>query len=214
MVKVYVEDGKFKVKGTFDLGYIGLYKDDMISVDCDCSDIRDEWDGIYEMSQNGELTDEDIAAELTKRFNKAEEKIQKNIRMINNEFLYRIYDDMDGCGREFWEREELRVPGFDYDDPDFDFYSIPLKSRGYTGYGVGEPNDGSVEKDDFEASLRENAPMFNLDGFIKGIKPESMTLSDNYISFQCSDIYDWALICGAYDRIKLEDLKFMDWHNY
>ena len=85
---------------------------------------------------------------------------------------------------------------------------------GYTGYGVGEPNDGSVEKDDFEASLRENAPMFNLDGFIKGIKPESMTLSDDCISFQCSDIYDWALICGAYDRINLEDLKFMDWHNY
>ncbi len=127
MVKVYVEDGKFKVKGTFDLGYIGLYKDDMISVDSDCANIRDEWDSIYEMSQNGELTDEDIAAELTKRFNEAEEKIQKNIRMINNEFLYRIYDDMDGCGREFWEREELRVPGFDYDDPDFNFYSIPLK---------------------------------------------------------------------------------------
>ena len=84
MVKVYVEDGVFKVKGTFDLGYIGLYKDDMISVDSDCANIRDEWDSIYEMSQNGECTDEDIAAELTKRFNEAEAKIQKNIRMINN----------------------------------------------------------------------------------------------------------------------------------
>ena len=28
MVKVYVEGGQFKVKGTFDFGYIGLYKDD------------------------------------------------------------------------------------------------------------------------------------------------------------------------------------------
>ena len=37
---------------------------------------------------------------------------------------YHIYDDMKGCSREFWEREELRVPGFDYDDPDFNFYRI------------------------------------------------------------------------------------------
>ena len=60
-----------------------------------------------------------------------------------------------------------KVPGFDYDDPDFNFYRIPLAASGYKGYGVGKPNDGSVEKSDFEASLRENAPMFNLDNFIK-----------------------------------------------
>ena len=40
MVKVYVEDGKFMVKGTFDLGYMGLYKDDMISVDCALREMR------------------------------------------------------------------------------------------------------------------------------------------------------------------------------
>ncbi|MBQ3919956.1 MAG: hypothetical protein II695_09800 [Oscillospiraceae bacterium] len=214
MVKVYVEDGQFKVKGTFDFGYMGVYKDDLISVDCDCSDIRYEWDSVYEMTKESDVTDEDIAAYITGRFNEAEEKIQKNIRMINSDFLYHIYDDMKGCSREFWEREELRVPGFDYDDPDFNFYRIPLGASGYKGYGVGKPNDGSVEKSDFEASLRENAPMFNLDNFIKGIKPESMVLSANYISFQCSDIYNWALICGAYDRIDLRDLSFTDWHNY
>ena len=214
MVTVYVENGKFIVKGTFDLGYMGLYKDGQIGVDCDCSGIRDEWDSIYEMSQNGNCTDEDIAEVLTKKFNEAEEKIQQHIRLINNEFLFRIYDDMEGCGNEFWEHEELTVPGFDYKDPDFDFYSLPLRSKGYTPYGVGKPNDGSVEKDDFEASLREAAPMFNLDAFIKGIKPESLVLAEDDISFQCSDIYNWALICGAYDRINLEDLSFTDWHNY
>ena len=60
------------------------------------------------------------------------------------------------------------------------FYRQPLKSHGYKPYGVGEPNDGSVEKDDFEASL----------------------------------IYNHALICGAYDRVDLNDLRFNDWHNY
>jgi len=214
VVKVYVEDGEFKVKGTFDFGYMGLYKDDHISVDCDCSDIRDEWDEVYEMTEAGDVTDEDIAAYITQRFNEAEERIQKNIRLINNDFLYHVYHDMEGCGREFWEREELRVPGFDYDDPDFDFYGIPLASRGYRGYGVGQPNDGSVEKDDFEASLRKNAPMFNLDNFLKGIEPEGITISANHICFQCSDIYNRALICAAYDNLDLRDLKFTDWHNY
>ena len=214
MVTVYVEDGQFKVKGTFDFGYIGLYKDDQISIDADCSDIRDEWDSVYEMTEKGDVTDEEIAAFLTDKLNMAEDKIQTNIRMINNECLYRIYDDMDGCGREFWEREELRVPGFDYDDPDFHFYGICFSSSGYSGYGIGEPNDGSVQKDDFEASLREYGYMFNLDNFIKGIEPEGICLHEDSISFQCSDIYDNALICAAYDVIDLDDLKFTDWHNY
>ena len=216
MVKVYVEDGVFKVKGTFDLGYIGLYKDDMISVDSDCENIRDEWDSIYEMSQNGECTDEDIAAELTKRFNEAEAKIQKNIRMINNEFLYRIYDDMDGCGREFWEREELTVPGFDYEDPDFDFYETPQQAvdDDFVHFGRGKPNNGTVKKDSFEQYLRKYKTMFNLDNFINGIIPEHVCLHQNYITFQCSDKFNFALICGAYDEIDLNDLSFTDWHNY
>ena len=214
MVTVYVEDGKFKVKGTFDMGYIGLYKDDQISIDADCSDIRDEWDSVYEMTEKGDVTDEEIAAFLTDKLNMAEDKIQTNIRMINNEFLYRIYDDMDGCGREFWEREELRIPDFDYDDPDFNFYSLSFDGDGYTGYGQGEPNDGSVPKGDFEESLRRVGYMFNLDNFIKGIEPEHICLHEDEISFQCSDIYDNALICAAYDRIQLDDLSFTDWHNY
>ena len=80
MVKVYVEDGQFKVKGTFDFGYIGLYKDDQISVDCDCSDIRDEWDSVYEMTQDSDVTDEEIAEYITRRFNEAEEMIRGLIR--------------------------------------------------------------------------------------------------------------------------------------
>ena len=29
-----------------------------------------------------------------------------------------------------------------------------------------------------------------------------------------TDIYNHALICGAYDRVDLNDLRFNDWHNY
>ena len=41
MVTVSVADGEFKFKGTFDLGYIGFFKDDQIEIMEDCSDIRD-----------------------------------------------------------------------------------------------------------------------------------------------------------------------------
>lgn len=211
MVKVYVENGFFKVKGTFDFGYIGLYKDDQISVDCTCANIRHEWDSVYEMTKERDVSDEELAEMITERFNEAEAKIQKNIHLINCEFLFHVYNDMDGCGTEFWEHEELRVPGFDYDDPDFYFYNISFDVE---GYGIGKPNDGSYEKDDFEASLRKKGWMFNLDGFIKGIKPKCVVLGDDRICFDCSDIYDWALICCAYDWIELEDLRFTDWHNY
>lgn len=214
MVKVYVENGEFVVKGTFDFGYLGLYKDDQLGINCSCAEIRDEWDSIYELTKDNDLTDEEIAMYLTMRFNEAEEKIQKHIHLINCDFLYHIYSDMDGCGREFWEYEELRVPGFNYDDPDFYFYDISFDCEGYSGYGVGDPNDGSVEKDDFEDSLRKKGWMFNLDAFIKSIVPESCVLGDDEISFQCSDKFQWALICAAYDRINLKDFSFTDWHNF
>lgn len=218
MVNVYVDDGQFKVKGTFDFGYIGLYKDDQIGFNVDCSDIRDEWDSVYEMDKAaGGCTNGQIAAYLEKRINEAEKKIQSNIRYINDQFLEHVYDDMDAVGNEFWEREELRVPGFNYDDPDFYFYSFPQDSTNndFEHMGLPKPFDGSYRHEDgFEAYLRTYKPMFNLDNFINGIEPEHVCMHEDSISFQCSDKFNWQIICAAYDVVDLEDLSFSDWHNY
>lgn len=216
MVNVYVEDGSFKVQGTFDLGYMGLYKDDMIEILDSCEEIRYEWDSIYELTQKGEVSDDDIAAYLTERINALEKKIAPNISQLNDTFLWHVYDDMKGCGNRFWEHEELTVPGYDYSvyDGDENFYApVQMEDDGLT-FGQDKPNDGSVKKSSFEAYLRKYKPQLNLDNFIKGITPESMGVTDNYISFQCSDIYNTALICGAYDKIDQTDLRFTDWHNY
>jgi hypothetical protein len=217
MVKVFVEDGAFKVKGTFDFGYIGFYKDDLLEILEDCSDIRDEWyDELSEVMDIDTCTDEEIAEFLTKQFNAAEKKIQAHIGEINDTFLLHIYDDMKACGREFWECEALTVPGFDYEDPDFDFYKIPQQALDddFVHFGRGEPNNGTVKKDSFEQYLRKYRPMFNLDNFLNGIEPEHVCLHQDSISFQCSDKFNFALICGAYDDIDLNDLRFTDWHNY
>ena len=219
MVKVTAENGGFKVEGTFDFGYIGLYRDDQIEISDSAEEIREEWECVSEALDTENCTDDDIAAFLTDRLNGIEERIQKNIIQINNEFLYNVFDDMEACGREFWEVPELTVPEFmpeDLNDPDYNFYDYPekLKRPVYKGFISGLPNDGSVKKGDFEWYLRKFKPMFNLDNFIAAIKPEHVHLSSRHISFQCSDKYNFALICAAYDQLDLKDLCFTDWHNY
>ena len=64
-----------------------------------------------------------------------------------------------------------------------------------------------------ESTLRELYPMFNFDAFIKCIVPENICFFDTDISFQCSDGFDNAILCGAYDNLD-EELRFTDWHNF
>ena len=67
MVKVYVENGEFVVKGTFDFGYLGLYKDDQLGINCSCAEIRDEWDSIYELTKDNDfLLTEDLGTSIPK----------------------------------------------------------------------------------------------------------------------------------------------------
>ena len=74
--------------------------------------------------------------------------------------------------------------------------------------------DGSVPKGHLESMLRAFFPMFNFDCFLGNIIPETIGLDDGEISFQCSDDFDCAILCGAYAVIDGEDLSFSDWHNF
>ena len=42
---------------------------------------------------------------------------------------------------------------------------------------------------------------------------ENICFFDTDISFQCSDGFDNAILCGAYDNLDAE-LRFTDWHNF
>ena len=75
------------------------------------------------------------------------------------------------------------------------------------------PNDGSIPKGHIEGVLRSFYPMFNFDYFLENIVPEYIGLGDGEISFQCSDNFDNAILCGAY-AVMNEELAFSDWHNY
>ena len=75
------------------------------------------------------------------------------------------------------------------------------------------PNNGTVQKPNVEARLRELFPMFDFDGFFQSIIPEYVVLREEYISFQCSDGWGQELLCSAYDMLD-EDLTFLEWHNF
>ena len=105
MIKITVADGKFVVNGCFDLGYMGVYRKEQIKVDADVSAVR-LWD-IAESYRDA--SEEELAKGLAYYFNSFEEKVQQNIKQVNDNFLMRIYSDMHDVENVFWNTDELTV---------------------------------------------------------------------------------------------------------
>ena len=213
MVKVFADGGFFKVEGEFDLGYIGNYKDEQIEIQEDSDEIR-SWEFVSEALDTETCTDDEIADLLTEHINGVEKKIQKNIKQVNDNFLLKVFADMEACGSEFWKNEGLTVRGAMPDDPENAVYqpnhdALMKMVMEYRDTA----NDGSIVKTDVEAALRELYPMFDFDACIESIVPENICFFDTDISFQCSDGFDNAILCGAYDDLDAE-LRFTDWHNF
>ena len=209
MIKIYVSDGGFAVKGSFDMGYIGVFRADKIKLGGTVSDIR-QWDIADDYR---DASDEELAEGLTYYFNSFEEKIQQNIKQVNDNFLAMMYSDMYETDNHFWNIDELTVnekmpedTRKIYPDGRDGFHEI---MRSFSG----RPNDGSEEKPDLEAWLRKSLPMFDLDRLLGGIEPEFLRLRDGTVSFQCSDDVGCEILCGAYDELD-EELRFTDWHNF
>ena len=213
MVNVFADDGFFRIEGEFNFGYIGNYKDEQIEIQEDSDEIR-SWKFVSEAIDTETCTDEELAEFLTEYINGVEKMIQKNIKQVNDNFLLKVFEDMEACSSEFWETEELTVSDAMLENPEDTIYQpshdILLKmALEYRN----SANDGSLVKTDVEATLRKLYPMFNFDTFIKSIVPENICFFDTDISFQCSDGFDNAILCGAYDNLDAE-LRFTDWHNF
>ena len=85
MIKIKITDGELSINGEFNFGYMGIYKDEQISIYDDVSEIR-EWE-IVESHFDSDFTDDKLAEFLTEYFNNFEVKIQANIKQVNNNFL-------------------------------------------------------------------------------------------------------------------------------
>lgn len=213
MLEIKVMNGELKINGTFDLGYMGTYKDNQISVYCNLQKIR-EWDIITSKLDAANCSDDEIANYLTEYFNEFEKLIHQNKKQVNDNFLLKVILDMEACGNPFWEIEEITVKDALPPQPDEDVYEPNWDATAeLSDEYEGSPNDGTVKKTDVEATLKSLFPMLNWDKLIASIVPEYLGLQDGGISFQCSDGFGEQLLCGAYDELD-EQLTFTDWHNF
>jgi len=214
MIKIYLEDDELKVSGSIDLGYIGVFRDSEIEILDSPEEIR-EWD-IVEENLDPDCTDEELIDFLNKFFNDFAEKISKNIDNINGTFLLYVFTDMDSCESDFMMIDDLFIEenlrcGNEEDIAEI--YNPVREGVNSLAPYLETPNDGSIPKGHLESLLRSFYPMFNFDCFLGNITPETIGLADGEISFQCSDEFDCAILCGAYAVID-EELCITDWHNF
>ena len=213
-LKIYLEDGEIKIQGSIDLGYIGLFDDSQIDIETSLDEIR-EWD-IVEEKLDANCTDDELIDFLNEYYNRFIKKIEKNIDNINGTFLLYVFTDMDSCENNIMVidglfDEEKLIYGNEEDIAEI--YN-PVRQGLYTLSPYLEaPNDGTIPKGHLESLLRSFYPMFNFDHFLENIVPEYIGLDDGEISFQCSDDFDCAILCGAYAVLD-EELAFSDWHNF
>ena len=213
-LKIYLEDGEIKIQGSIGLGYIGLFDDSQIDIETSLDEIR-EWD-IVEDNLDSNCTDDELIDFLNEYYNRFIRKIEKNIDNINGTFLLHVFTDMDSCENNFMVidglfDEEKLIYGNEEDIAEI--YN-PVRQGLYTlSPYLESPNDGTIPKGHLESLLRSFYPMFDFDYFLENIIPEYIGLDDGEISFQCSDDFDCAILCGAYAVLD-EELAFSDWHNF
>ena len=213
-LKIYLEDGEIKIQGSIDLGYIGLFDDSQIDIETSLEEIR-EWD-IVEENLDEDCSDDELIDFLNEYYNRFIRKIEKNIDNINGTFLLHVFTDMDSCENNFMVidglfDEEKLIYGNEEDIAEI--YN-PVRQGLYTlSPCLESPNDGTIPKGHLESLLRSFYPMFDFDHFLENIIPEYIGLDDGEISFQCSDDFDCAILCGAYAVLD-EELAFSDWHNF
>jgi len=216
MVKVIAENGKFRVEGTFDLGYIGTFRGDQIKLLTSYNEIRD-WKCMREIPRIKKLSDEKVAGFLTTYINMLECKVQNNIKQINDDLLWSMFFDMNDGGIEFWNCRELTVPELMPAAPTYEniYSAASEKAQEFLNNLPKEEKKKKYnqKKPDYEAFLRENLPMFNWDNLINSIRAEHLTLDGEHLTYQCSDGYGGVVLCCAYNELG-EDLKSTDWHNF
>ena len=213
-IKIFQDKGSIKVSGSINLGYIGTFYGSQIELDDTLEDIR-EWDIVTE-NLDGDCSDDELIGFLNRYFNDFIEKIGKNIDNINGTFLLYVLSDMDNSEIDFMAIDGLFIEDklfYGNEEDIAEVYNTVRDGLNTLSAYLEAPNDGTIPKGHIESVLRSFYPMFDFDCFLSNIIPEYVNLSDGEISFQCSDNFDNAILCGAYGVID-DELSIQDWHNF
>lgn len=222
------------VKGVVDLGYMGVYNTENISVEFDedsleCILEADEEDD-YDIEKyiplkpylSENMSNEEIAKGLTEFYNTRIADIKKHQTALNQTFLAYILDDLYKSGYPLWKEckdyiIKDKMPKCDKKDLNNLFYNSEscnaieqlykeLKDKANNG----DINNSTSAEDVFKRYF----PMFNLEKFLADISGEYLNLDMADISFQCSGKGQALQIaCGAYAIITINN-SFDDWHNH
>ena len=223
MVRVTVKDGEYAVKGTFDFGYIGLFRDNRIDLNnlkdtivVPEADRRgDDWDEAAGIFGIRGTSDEAVSEALTNYINSFEAKVQKHIREINNNLIAKMAEHWQDCGTPFWEySDELFLP-----EHMAEFEAIQ-KTDAFEGTissivcdYIDEPNNGTTEKCDAEAEMRRLFPIFDWDKFLSNMKPKVLCPEcDGHMGFEIYDGFGHHIFCSAVAELD-EELRFLNWDN-
>ena len=213
MIKIKTKKDEFVIEGSFDLGYMGVYRDTQIEIIDSISEVR-EWN-IVTNNFASTYSDDELCEFLEFYFNSFEKKVKENRKLLNNNFLLKIYLWMEACGTEFWNVPQITNKSYLLQNIDDVNVYEPLWSQMEQIREEYEDSD-RINKTDVETLLVDKLPLFNFKALIAGIVPEVLTLNDSGISFQCSDSiknFEYKILCGAYDLID-ENLVFTDFHNF
>lgn len=226
MLSFIFRDGQLMAKGTLNVGLAGNfeckeYGDEDVFFESQYEEFIETLDGDYPwitpllpMFEDKNPDGETVARVLEEYYKQVEEKVQKNIKQINDYFLYQLISNMINCGYPFWEVEEAVLPEYrDWTEEEFEAVYDDLWDDRLDEDFDGTSNDGSMEKMDVEAFIREKLPMFNLDGLLASIEPEGISIDGAWWSLQFSDGWGCNFFCSAYEKFD-ENLIPQDWHNF
>ena len=223
MVQVTIKGGEHSVKGTFDFGYIGLYRDNQI----DLSNLEDtvlvpeekrrgkQWDKAAAVFGIKGTSDEAVSEALTAYINGFEAKVQKHIREVNNNLIAQMAEQWQTCATPFWEAsDELFLP-----ERMAEFEAIhetdgfeDTISQIVCDY-IEQPNNSTMEKCDAEAEMRRIFPQFDWDKFLSNMKPGCIYPEYNgHMGFDINDGFGSDIFCEAVAELD-EELRFLRWDN-
>ena len=227
MFEITINENKETVfNGEFDLGIVGTFKDEMVSVNFDIKNYLEEPDDEQYEKYSGYINpcmnEKEIGIGLTRYYKNKYDNIQNHIQEINERLLIHLFNDMIDTDFEFWIEDDghpefliaENMPECDEDE---------IGDKIYEGLCEKFSDifcDEECRLDCGEISIREfvskNFLMIDLDKFIEGIYPTYMALggySDD-IAFQCCSKYcNFGIACEATAVIR-DDLKFEGWDNF
>ena len=223
MIQVTIKGEEYSVKGTFDFGYIGLFRDKQIDLyNLEESVLVPEeyregelWDRAAKTFGINGTSDEAVSEALTLYINNFEAKVQKHIREINNNLIAKMAEQWEDCGTPFWEASDKlflpeRMAEFEaiHETDEFD----STISRIVVNY-IDKPNNGTKEKIDAEAAMRRLFPQFDWDKFLSNMKPHCVCPEFNgNMGFCINDGFGSHIFCSAVAELD-DELRFLHWDN-